>query len=174
MNLRAINVLEKLLGTLTAALLFVLMMVTVIDVGGRYFFGKPVPGSAEIGAILLALIVFGAFPLVSLHRRHITVDLFSFSPDSAAGRASSFLAVASTSLCSLWIGAEVWQLARDAAKLGDTSSFLHIPYAPIAFFIAITAMVSAGFALLQRATAPPLTDTANLPETADAPREERE
>jgi len=144
-----VNASEKVLEALTALLLFLLMIVTVVDVGGRYFLGKPLPGSAEISAILLALVVYGAFPLVSQRREHITVDLFSFAPGSVLGRASSAIALTFTAFCSLWIATEVWLLARDLATRGDTSAFLNIPYAPVAFFMTIASVISAAFALLR-------------------------
>lgn len=144
---------EKVLETLAAVLLFLLMAITVVDVVGRYFVGRLLPGSAEISAIVLALLVFTAIPLVSRRREHITVDLFTFAPGSALGRASGAIAVAFTAFCSFWVGVEVWLLGRDLAAHGDTSSFLKIPYAPVAFFIAIASLISGAFALL-RARAP--------------------
>lgn len=145
---------EKLLEALAAVLLFALMGITVVDVAGRYFVGKPLPGSAEISAIVLALLVFAAIPLVSRRREHITVDLFTFASGSALGRASSGIAVAFTAACSLWVAVEVWLLARDLAEHGDTSSFLHVPYAPVAFFMAAASLIGAGFALLRSPVAP--------------------
>lgn len=139
---------EKLLEVLTAVLLFLLMAITVVDVAGRYFVGKPLPGSAEISAIVLALLVFAAIPLVSRRREHITVDLFTFASDSALGRTSGAIAIAFTAFCSFWIGGEVWLLARDLGEHGDSTSFLKIPYAPVAFFIAITSLIGGVFALL--------------------------
>lgn len=154
---------EKLLEALTALLLFLLMAITVVDVAGRYFVGRPLPGSAEISAIVLALLVFAALPLVSRRREHITVDLFTFAPGSALGRASGAIAITFTSICSVWIAVEVWLLARDLVAHGDTSSFLKIPYAPVAFFIAIASLIAGGFALLR---APAGT---RLPESPDPP-----
>ncbi len=144
------RVAEKVLEVLTAALLFLLMLITVVDVAGRYFIGKPLPGSAEISAIALALLVFAAFPLVSRRREHITVDLFTLAPGSALGRATHAVSTAASAACALWIAFEVWQLANDLARHGDTSSFLHIPYAPVAYFIAATSVVAGVFSLTRR------------------------
>lgn len=138
---------RKALEALTAALLFLLMATTVVDVVGRYVVGKPLPGSAEISAITLGLFVFASLPLVNLRREHIIVDLFSFAPASMPERLTAFLATAVSVGCSLWIAFEVLQLARDLARHGDTTSFLHIPYAPVAVFMAAASLVAGIFSL---------------------------
>lgn len=145
------RVTEQILEVLATVLLFLLMLITVIDVAGRYLIDKPLPGSAEISAIILALLVFAAFPLVSRRGEHITVDLFTLAPGSALGRATRAFSTAVSAACALWIAFEVWQLAKDLANHGDTSSFLHIPYAPVAFFIAAASVVAGVFSLVRRA-----------------------
>lgn len=49
---------------------------TFVDVVGRYFFNAPIPGSFEIVGLVLGIAMIGAFPLVSIRERHITVGLF--------------------------------------------------------------------------------------------------
>ena len=64
------------LGTIAAALMFCLMLLTCVDVVGRYFFNKPVTGGFELTEMLLAALIFAGLPLVTLRGDHITVDLF--------------------------------------------------------------------------------------------------
>ena len=104
-------------------------------------------GSAEISAITLALFVFASLPLVNLRREHIIVDLFNFSSGSIPERATRGLATAVTAACTLWVAFEVSQLALDLARHGDTTSFLHIPYAPVAIFMALACLVAGLFSL---------------------------
>lgn len=143
----SISAARTVLEVLAAALLFLLMTITVIDVVGRYVLGKPLPGSAEISAIVLALFVFASLPLVNLRREHIIVDLFSFSSGSIPERATRYLATAVTAGSTLWVAFEVAQLALDLARHGDTTSFLRIPYAPVAVFMALTCLVAGLFSL---------------------------
>lgn len=138
---------RKVFEALAATLLFLLMTTTVVDVIGRYFVGRPLPGSAEISAIILGLFVFASLPLVNLRREHIVVDLFSFSTCSMLERSTRFLALAVTAVCTLWISFEVSQLAMDLVRHGDTTSFLHIPYAPVAVFMALASLVAGLFSL---------------------------
>jgi len=70
------------LGTIAAALMFCLMLLTCVDVVGRYFFNKPVTGGFELTEMLLAALIFAGLPLVTLRGDHITVDLFDpVTPD---------------------------------------------------------------------------------------------
>ena len=70
------------LGYFAAVVLFCLMMLTCVDVVGRYFFSKPVPGGFEITEMLLAALIFAGLPLVTLRDDHVTVDLLDpVTPD---------------------------------------------------------------------------------------------
>jgi len=57
--------------------LFVMMMVTVVDVTGRFLFNLPVTGSIEITGYLLLLTVFLGIPYASARGQHIRIDLVS-------------------------------------------------------------------------------------------------
>jgi len=70
------------LGVLSAVVLFCLMVLTCVDVIGRYFLNHPVYGGFEITETLLAALIFCGLPLVTLRNDHITVDLFdAITPD---------------------------------------------------------------------------------------------
>ena len=70
------------LGHVAAALILCLMLLTCVDVVGRYFLNKPVTGGFELTEVLLAALIFAGLPLVTLRGDHITVDLFDpVTPD---------------------------------------------------------------------------------------------
>ena len=54
-----------------------LMLITVVDVGGRYLFNSPLIGAFEMTELIMAFIIFSALPMVSKKREHITVDLLT-------------------------------------------------------------------------------------------------
>ena len=66
------------LGGLMAIALVAMMLLTVVDVVGRYVFNHPVPGSSEIIEYLLATLVFGTLPIASAYEEHIVVDILDF------------------------------------------------------------------------------------------------
>lgn len=66
---------ERLIGTIAAIVLAVMMFITFGDVVGRQLFGRPIDGATEITEISLMLIVFLMLPLVALRSKNIRVDL---------------------------------------------------------------------------------------------------
>ena len=60
----------------SGAILFLMMMLTVTDVVGRYF-GKPIVGSYELVSIIGATVIGLAIPKTSLDRGHVCIDLLT-------------------------------------------------------------------------------------------------
>ena len=59
-----------------AVILILLMMVsTTADVGGRYLFNNPIPGTFELNRTLLVFVVFLTLGYAQLMKRHIRVEL---------------------------------------------------------------------------------------------------
>jgi TRAP-type C4-dicarboxylate transport system permease small subunit len=54
-------------------LLFMFMFMVVGDVTGRYSFASPIPGTMEIGEIVLAFVVFPGWAAVLANNQHIRV-----------------------------------------------------------------------------------------------------
>jgi TRAP-type C4-dicarboxylate transport system permease small subunit len=54
-------------------LLFMFMFMVVGDVAGRYSFSSPIPGTMEIGEIVLAFVVFLGWAAVLANNQHIRV-----------------------------------------------------------------------------------------------------
>ena len=72
------NVLSRINTVVVAAcgiLLFLFMLMEVGDVSGRYLFLSPVPGTREIGEIVLAYVVFMGWAAVLANNQHIRVLL---------------------------------------------------------------------------------------------------
>src|SRR5574338_449932 len=67
---------DRLLGLLSTVTLFAMMVLTVVDVIGRYILNAPLHGAYELTEVLLALVVFGAAPLVTRRGTHVTTSLF--------------------------------------------------------------------------------------------------
>jgi TRAP-type C4-dicarboxylate transport system permease small subunit len=70
------NILSRINVVVVAAcgvLLFLFMLMEVGDVTGRYVFSWPVPGTREIGEIVLAWVVFMGWAAVLANKQHIRV-----------------------------------------------------------------------------------------------------
>ena len=58
-----------------AAILFAMLLLTCIDVAGRYLLNAPVNGKTEITRFMMAGLIACALPVVSVTGEQITVDL---------------------------------------------------------------------------------------------------
>ena len=76
MKARLGQALETLLGAISGTVLFLMMMITAIDVAGRYLFSKPLAGGFELTEMMLAALIYCGLPLVSKRREHIVIDTF--------------------------------------------------------------------------------------------------
>ena len=76
-----VSVPAKILSIIACIFLFSMMVVTFVDVVGRYVFASPLPAAYEIVALIMPAIIFCALPLTVLKNGHVTVDLLdSFVP----------------------------------------------------------------------------------------------
>lgn len=128
---------------LSAIVLFALMVMTCIDVFGREVLNAPLDGATELTQLMLALIVFGALPVVCLRDDHVTVDLFDrwFPVRLMPPRRviiNLLTAVIMAVVC--W---RVWVIGALQMDYGDTTEFLRIQLGPISYFIAVMSGISA-------------------------------
>ncbi len=144
-----LKTLERLLrwstGLMAAMALFAIMWLTLVDVIGRRFFSQSVPGSLEITEILMVIVIFGALPLVSWRGGHVVFDsLDAIVPDwlkAIQARVVNLVcAVAFGFLARLML-----MRAERFAEYGDTTVYLQISIAPVAWLmaalLALTALV---------------------------------
>jgi TRAP-type transport system small permease protein len=64
-------------AALSAAAIAALVAITVVDVGGRYLFNKPLLGGVEISEFLLVILSFAALAYAERRNAHIAVDFFT-------------------------------------------------------------------------------------------------
>ena len=143
-------VLHWLLGGVAAILLFCMMVLTFVDVIGRYFFNAPVPGGFEITELLLATLIFAALPLVTLSGEQITVDLFDAMIPSSIQHFRDALISFLSGLILFVLCVSMWEKADEMRNYGDTTAILSIPIYPLVYFmsgmLAFTGVVLLGMA----------------------------
>ncbi|RLJ51978.1 TRAP-type C4-dicarboxylate transport system permease small subunit [Litoreibacter meonggei] len=142
-------IMQNSLGVAAGLLLFCLILVTCVDVVGRYFFSAPLSGAFEVTEIMLAALVFTALPLTTERREHIEVDLLNVGlSDKFQKLLSAFAGLFSAAL----LATLAWRLASHAASSfedGAVTNALSIPLAPFGFLAAFSCMVSACIAFLR-------------------------
>jgi TRAP-type C4-dicarboxylate transport system permease small subunit len=145
--------LDRALGAAAAILLFILMMITTVDVIGRYIFNWPLRGAFEITELLLLTLIFAGLPLVSRADEHVTLDFV----DAALGdRGRKILRRLVDVVCGLIILGLAWRVWVKAGKIGgygDTTDVLLIPVAPFVYFMALMVAIT-GIVHLVRAVMP--------------------
>ncbi|AMG30839.1 TRAP transporter small permease [Grimontia hollisae] len=132
----------RVLEGIVALSLMLMMTVTTVDVVGRYFFNAPLSGGIEIIELTLAVVVFGAYPLVTWRRAHICVDLLDdHVPVSWVRLREVVINLVSTSALGL-VAYKVWQLAGRALSYGDETDVLGIPTAYLVYFVSVMSWLS--------------------------------
>lgn len=135
--------LETALGLLCAVPVAVILGLTFLDVFARYLFAAPIRGSVEIIEFAMALVIFGALPLVTRSRGHVTVGLLDGVLGSRAARRAKQLLCDGLSVLAL--GLLAWRLAVHAGgELHDASRsiVLGLPHAPLSYALCALALLS--------------------------------
>ena len=136
-------------ANLAAAVLLVLVVLTCIDVIGRYFFNNPLVGAVELVQICMGLIIFLSFPMMFLRSDHVVVDLV---PQFGRGRLGWLVAIVFlfvTVGVALALGDRVYDYATRAWEDGDITEYLRIPRFPVVGLITIAIFSAAAVSLLR-------------------------
>lgn len=143
------------LGSLCAAVLFAMMMLTCIDVVGRYFFSKPIYGGFEITEMLLAALIFSGLPLVTLRNDHVTVDVLDAVTPDWLFRVQHVVACAIGLIATAYLSWRLWLrgLSMDAA--GETTAQLKFKLAYLTYGMSVMMALTALALLLLAFRQPP-------------------
>ena len=135
--------LERLLGVIAGAVLFAMMMLTAVDVVGRYVFNRPVAGAFEVTEMMLAALIYCGLPLVSQRRDHIVIDTFDYLMSRGVKRGLDMMAEVLCSLTLFGLAYLVFGRAARVAQYGDTTTVLRLQLAPVAYLMAVMLLVAA-------------------------------
>ena len=127
---------------LAALMLLALVVVTVVDVVGRYLFRAPIGGADELTVFFMAIGIYAVFPRITWREDHVAVNLVDsvFPKRWIAARqilmnllAAAFMAVAT------W---RLWILATRLQGDGEVTMFLRLPKGPLAVFLALACAIA--------------------------------
>ena len=118
---------SRSIALLAGFVLFWIVVVTCIDVVGRYFFNSPLYAGAEIIQVSMAGVIFFSLPYMFFKNEHIIVDLFPIFKKGYLGWALGLLFLAIGGY-SLWvIGDKTFSLAMRSLEDGDTYEYIIAP-----------------------------------------------
>jgi TRAP-type C4-dicarboxylate transport system permease small subunit len=133
---------------LSAFTLLALMMITVIDVSGRYLFNHPLTGSTELTEIAVGLVVFSVFPIITWRNEQVVVDILDGFVPPSLHFARSLLFNLIISLSLIYLGQRIWVLGQRALSYEEVTEYLGIPSGWMMLFMSIscwlTALMTAG------------------------------
>lgn len=138
-----IRLADRVLLTVASIGILGMMMLTAIDVIGRYAFGRPFQGAFELTELLLVVVIFCGLPLVSLDRAHIEIDLIERWMPAGAWHALGRL---SHGVCALALAGVAFYAAAKAARMtedAEVTPTLGIAIAPFAWLVVAMVVLAA-------------------------------
>lgn len=132
-----------ILEAISVVVLFSLMLMTCLDVGGRYLFNNSIDGSIELTRTGLALMVFAAMPVITWRGAHIVVDLID---GFLSHKTIKYLTLFSALLISsslYFVAFRIFELAERSLRRGVVTEYLEMPEGYIVYYIAIMSWVTA-------------------------------
>ena len=129
---------SRFLSGLAAFILFVLVVLTCIDVVGRYFFSMPVVGAVELVRICMAGIIFFSLPAMFFRNDHVCVDLITMLMRGRLGWIISIVMLIISIYVAWRVGDRVFDYAVRAHEDGDKTEYLGIPRVITVSFITLS------------------------------------
>jgi TRAP-type C4-dicarboxylate transport system permease small subunit len=129
---------DALLGVAASAILLAMMVLTVVDVVGRYVLSRPVRGAFEVTELMLLVLIFAGLPLVSFADEHAVMDFVDRVLPEGARRILErvvHLACAAFTFLLAWL---TWLKADRIWAYRDATDVLRIVYGPFVYFMAVT------------------------------------
>lgn len=135
---RIVQVLEILSSVVLAAM----MLLTFVDVIGRYILKAPVFGAAEMISTMLAFTIFLGLGIANARDRHIVVELLDHRFRALSPRVYDFI-IQGFSICAMCLIVYVLvEQAREAAHVNSVTVVLEWPLAWITGTVAALAALS--------------------------------
>ena len=128
---------DALLGVAASVVLLAMMLLTVIDVVGRYRLKMPVRGAFEVTELMLVVLIFAGLPLVSFSDEHAVMDFVDRLLGPRGQRAlQRVVHVVSAAFMFLltWL---MWLKADRIWAYRDATDVLRILYGPFVYFMAL-------------------------------------
>lgn len=139
----ALRRIEWLLGGLAAIALVGMVLLTCVDVIGRYVLNRPLTGAFEMSEMAMGALVFASLPLVTLRRQQVTVDLFDGLLPAGWRAVQDAAANLVAAVCVGVVSWRLWIKASEMLANGETTAVLKIPMYPLVHAMALLSGLTA-------------------------------
>ncbi len=127
----------RILSVTVGGMILVMMVLTAIDVAGRYFLNAPLFGAFEMTEILMGLVVFAGMPLTTAAREHIVVN---FLENVLSARVRLIQAAIGDAVSAVVTGIMTWRIfvrGQGLIEVGETTLLLGVGRGYIAIAMAV-------------------------------------
>lgn len=128
---------SRTLGVVTALTLFAMMVLTFVDVWGRYLLRQPVFGGYEVTEFLMGVLIFSGLPILCAREGHVSIDVFdTFIPRKWRRPQLAIINLVSAGA----LGVLAWRMFLQAGELWrnhEVTMTLKIPHGPFALLFAV-------------------------------------
>ncbi len=138
-----LKIILSILTFIASVTLCALILITCIDVIGRYFLNAPLLGSTELTEMTLGILVFTSLPIVSYYKKHIVVDVLENFISDRMKRYTDILSYIMIAGGVYAISAYSEKLIQRAFKRGLVTEYLEIPTAYIIMYAQFMGYVTA-------------------------------
>jgi len=146
---RLADLVSRLVSNIAAIVLFLLVVLTCVDVVGRYFFSMPVVGAVELVRICMAGIIFCSLPAMFFRDDHVIVDLIPFFRKGYVAWAVNLALLAISVYVATKLGDRIMAYALRAHEDGDVTEYLSIPRYLVVSFITLSVYAAALMAFIR-------------------------
>lgn len=117
----------RTLGVIAGIALFAMMVLTFVDVIGRYGFHSSIFGTAEIVEYLMIVSVFAGLAFITAKNDHITVTLMEPLIERTIPGTRRWVSIALSVGCTLLITWQMFEHGFDLLESGKRSAVLDLP-----------------------------------------------
>jgi len=136
-GLMTVDRFKKFLGVTANILLTVIVVVTCVDVIGRYFLAAPLLGAHEIITLAMGMMIYLGMPLVTAAKEHLVVDLASSFLSPRIRRIQQIIVNSISALTLLLFSYLLFEYGVGLAEDQMITEDFEIEQAPIAFLMAV-------------------------------------
>ena len=133
---KIVDPLSRIVNSVGAAVLALMMFFTTLDVALRYFFNKPIQGSFELTEYMMSIVISFGLAYCAIFKGHVRVDLFI---SRFSDRAQTVIDTITSLVTSCTFALVSWQCLEEAIILKATkltSPTLFIPTFPFVVLLA--------------------------------------
>jgi len=132
--IRLVKTITNIFLGVSAFATFMMVILTCIDVFGRYFFNKPLEGSYELISFFSAIAISSALAYTTLNKGHISVSFIIQKFPDLPRKIFVFLTNFLVTIFLVLLAWKTFEYANDIKKQGELSMTLKLPFYYFLYF----------------------------------------